>query len=100
MTLHNIALMNMEDNPTQGFEKLQFLLQQVSCPPGELVLVSVCVHVCVFVLCRHLGEAGRHMNLPYLSSVETFANLLLLYVKYEVRVDPSSSPLFLSQSSP
>lgn len=33
MTLHNQALMNMEENPTHGFEKLQFLLQQVPCPP-------------------------------------------------------------------
>lgn len=48
VTLHNQALMNMDENPTQGFEKLQFLLQQVPCPP------------------------------------ETFANLLLLYVKFEV----------------
>lgn len=37
VTLHNMALMNMEENPTQGFEKLQFLLQQVACPPGEWV---------------------------------------------------------------
>ncbi len=49
VTLHNQALMNMEENPTQGFEKLQFLLQQTSCPP------------------------------------EVFSNLLLLYVKFEVR---------------
>lgn len=48
VTLHNQALMNMDENPTQGFEKLQFLLQQVPCPP------------------------------------ETFANLLLLYLKHEV----------------
>ncbi len=33
VTLHNQALMNIEESPTQGFEKLQFLLQQVSCPP-------------------------------------------------------------------
>ena len=31
VTLHNQALMN--DDPTQSFEKLQFLLQQVPCPP-------------------------------------------------------------------
>ena len=48
VTLHNQALMNMEQNPTEGFEKLQFLLQQNPFPP------------------------------------ETFPNLLLLYVKYEV----------------
>jgi len=49
VTLHNQALMNMEQNPTEGFEKLQFLIQQNPFPP------------------------------------ETFPNLLLLYVKYEVR---------------
>ena len=48
VTLHNQALMNMESEPTQGFEKLQFLLQQNPFPP------------------------------------ETFGNLLVLYVKYEV----------------
>ncbi len=29
VTLHNQALMNMEGKATEGFEKLQFLLQQV-----------------------------------------------------------------------
>ncbi|VEL22410.1 unnamed protein product [Protopolystoma xenopodis] len=47
VTLHNKALMNMENDPAGGFQKLQFLLQQDSFPP------------------------------------ETFANLLLLYIKYE-----------------
>lgn len=47
VTLHNQALINMEANPSEGFEKLQFLLQQESFPP------------------------------------ETFANLLLLYIKHE-----------------
>ena len=50
VTLHNQALMNMEDNATNGFEKLQFLLQQNPFPP------------------------------------ETFGNLLLLYIKHEVRL--------------
>lgn len=48
VTLHNQALMNMDALPTQGFEKMQFLLQQNPFPP------------------------------------ETFGNLLLLYIKYEV----------------
>jgi len=48
VTLHNIALVNMDIDPTQGFEKLQFLLLQNTFPP------------------------------------ETFGNLLLLYIKYEV----------------
>ena len=48
VSLHNQALMNMENDATQGFEKLQFLLQQNPFPQ------------------------------------ETFGNLLILYVKYEV----------------
>lgn len=48
MTLHNQALLNMDTKPSEGFEKLAFLLQQPSFPPV------------------------------------TFANLLLLYCKYEV----------------
>ncbi|KAI1301707.1 Tetratricopeptide repeat protein 30A [Halotydeus destructor] len=47
VTLHNHALMSMDAEPTEGFEKLQFLIQQNPFPP------------------------------------ETFANLLLLYCKYE-----------------
>lgn len=47
VTLHNQALINMDTKPSEGFEKLQFLLQNEPFPP------------------------------------ETFANLLLLYCKYQ-----------------
>lgn len=47
VTLHNQALINMDNEPTQGFRKLQFLMQQLAFPPV------------------------------------TFANLLILYIKYE-----------------
>ncbi|KAF6017339.1 TTC30B [Bugula neritina] len=42
VTLHNVALMNMDNSPTAGFEKLQFLLQQNPFPPetfGNLLLL-------------------------------------------------------------
>nr|XP_020032214.1 tetratricopeptide repeat protein 30A2-like [Castor canadensis] len=42
VTLHNQALMNMDARPTEGFEKLQFLLQQNPFPPetfGNLLLL-------------------------------------------------------------
>ena len=42
VTLHNQALMNMDSSPTQGFEKLQFLIQQNPFPPetfGNLLLL-------------------------------------------------------------
>lgn len=47
VTLHNQALMHMDNDPASGFQKLQFLLQQDTFPK------------------------------------ETFANLLLLYIKYD-----------------
>lgn len=42
VTLHNQALMNMDTRPTEGLEKLQFLLQQNPFPPetfGNLLLL-------------------------------------------------------------
>eukprot|EP00056_Hartaetosiga_gracilis_P003970 m.69940 g.69940 ORF g.69940 m.69940 type:complete len:648 (-) comp11653_c0_seq1:1089-3032(-) len=42
VSLHNTALMNMDEDPEGGFEKLQFLLQQNPCPPetfGNLLLL-------------------------------------------------------------
>jgi tetratricopeptide repeat protein 30 len=44
VTLHNQALMNMNQDPSGGFEKLGFLLQQSPCPPetfGNLLLLYV-----------------------------------------------------------
>ncbi|KAI9142507.1 hypothetical protein BKA69DRAFT_1066737 [Paraphysoderma sedebokerense] len=42
VTLHNHALINIEDDPSAGFEKFIYLLQQSSCPPetfGNLLLL-------------------------------------------------------------
>ena len=42
VTLHNAALMNMDENPTDGFHKLNFLLQSPPFPPetfGNLLLL-------------------------------------------------------------
>lgn len=50
ITLHNMAVMNMEEDPTAGFQKLQFLIGSEGFPR------------------------------------ETFVNLCLLYLKYEVYV--------------
>ena len=44
VTLHNQGLMNMENDPSAGFEKLGFLLQQSPCPQetfGNLLLLYV-----------------------------------------------------------
>jgi len=51
ITLHNLAIMNMEEDATGGFEKLTFLISNEGFPR------------------------------------ETFVNLCLLYLKYEVCID-------------
>lgn len=33
VTLHNHAIINMDSNPVEGFEKMQFLLRQNPSPP-------------------------------------------------------------------
>jgi tetratricopeptide repeat protein 30 len=50
ITLHNLAIMNMDEDPTGGFEKLTFLISSENFPR------------------------------------ETFVNLCLLYLKYEVNI--------------
>lgn len=44
VTLHNIALMNMDTDIVEGFEKLHFLLEANPCPPetfGNLLLLYI-----------------------------------------------------------
>ncbi|XP_064618669.1 intraflagellar transport protein 70A-like [Lineus longissimus] len=71
VTLHNQALMNMEALPTQGFEKLQFLLQQVPFPPetfGNLLLLYVKYEyydLAADVLAENAHLTYKHLT-PYL----------------------------------
>lgn len=46
MTLHNQALCSMDMSPTQGFHKLQFLMQQSTYPQETLqnLLILYCKH--------------------------------------------------------
>lgn len=60
MTLHNQALLNMDSKPTEGFEKLAFLLQQPSFPPvtfGNLLLLY-CKHEVSVSLRSPLSPSG------------------------------------------
>ncbi len=44
VTLHNQAIMNIENDANAGFEKLNFLLSQTTCPPetfGNLLLLYI-----------------------------------------------------------
>lgn len=68
VTLHNQALMNMETLPTEGFEKLQFLIQQNPFPPetfGNLLLLY-CKHEYYDLAADVLAE-NAHLTYKYLT---------------------------------
>ncbi|XP_048200182.1 tetratricopeptide repeat protein 30A2-like [Perognathus longimembris pacificus] len=68
VTLHNQALMNMDTRPTEGFEKLQFLLQQNPFPPetfGNLLLLY-CKYE-YFDLAADVLAENAHLTYKFLS---------------------------------
>lgn len=70
VTLHNQALMNIEQNPTEGFEKLQFLLQQNPFPPETFanLLLLYCQYDCYDLAADILAE-NTHLTYKYLTPV-------------------------------
>lgn len=68
VTLHNQALVNMDTKPSEGFEKLAFLLQQPSFPPvtfGNLLLLY-CKHE-YFGLAADVLAENAHLTYKFLS---------------------------------
>ncbi|XP_055877810.1 tetratricopeptide repeat protein 30A-like [Biomphalaria glabrata] len=68
VTLHNQALMNMESLPTQGFTKMQFLLQQNPFPPetfGNLLLLYVKYEY--YDLAADVLAENAHLTYKYLT---------------------------------
>uniref|UniRef100_A0A8C7XUB8 Tetratricopeptide repeat protein 30 n=1 Tax=Oryzias sinensis TaxID=183150 RepID=A0A8C7XUB8_9TELE len=70
VTLHNQALMNMDPRPSEGFEKLSFLVQQPAFPPvcfGNLLLLY-CKHE-YFDLAADVLAENAHLTYKLLSPV-------------------------------
>ncbi|XP_024127614.1 tetratricopeptide repeat protein 30A isoform X2 [Oryzias melastigma] len=68
VTLHNQALMNMDSRPSEGFEKLSFLMQQPPFPPvcfGNLLLLY-CKHEYFDLVADVLAE-NAHLTYKFLS---------------------------------
>ncbi|XP_071321800.1 intraflagellar transport protein 70A [Trachinotus anak] len=68
VTLHNQALVNMDTKPSEGFEKLAFLLQQPTFPPvtfGNLLLLY-CKHE-YFDLAADVLAENAHLTYKFLS---------------------------------
>lgn len=76
VTLHNQALMNMDTKPTEGFEKLQFLLQQNPFPAETLgnLLILYCKYEYYDLAADVLAE-NSHLTVKYLSPVKQFENI-------------------------
>lgn len=68
VTLHNMALLTADANPSESFDKLQFLLQQQIAQHQQQI---------------ENPDSGTIGAGPLVCPPETFANLLLLYCKYE-----------------
>uniref|UniRef100_A0A8C1T8C4 Tetratricopeptide repeat protein 30 n=1 Tax=Cyprinus carpio TaxID=7962 RepID=A0A8C1T8C4_CYPCA len=76
VTLHNQALMNMDTKPTEGFEKLAFLLQQNPFPPvtfGNLLLLY-CKYE-YFDLAADVLAENAHLTYKFLTPVSIYACL-------------------------
>ena len=64
VTLHNLAITTVDDNPAGSFEKLSFLLSQTPCPPEafmNLVLLYI-KHEYYDVAADILAENGPQLN--------------------------------------
>ncbi|ODM96103.1 Tetratricopeptide repeat protein 30A, partial [Orchesella cincta] len=68
ITLHNQAILNMEVNPTEGFEKLQFLLSQTPFPPETFcnLLLLYCKYECYDLAADVLADYA-HLTYKYLT---------------------------------
>lgn len=69
VTLHNHALMNMESKPSEGFAKLQFLLQQTHLFPTETfqnILLLYCKYEYYELAADVLAE-NAHLTYKYLT---------------------------------
>lgn len=79
VTLHNQALMNVDTKPTEGFEKLQFLLQQNPFPPQTLgnLLILYCKYEYYDLAADVLAE-NSHLTYKYLSPASTLFIMLTM----------------------
>lgn len=78
VTLHNMALVTADANPSESFDKLQFLLQQ------QVALQSQQAEIQQDLIVNSGGGGGNApAAVPLACPPETFANLLLLYCKFE-----------------
>lgn len=70
VSLHNIAVMNMDEEPSTGFDKLQFLIQQSSFPNETFAnLCLLYVKYSFFSLAADVLAENAHLTYKYLTQV-------------------------------
>jgi tetratricopeptide repeat protein 30 len=72
VTLHNQALINMDSHPSEGFQKLQFLMQQPTFPPetfGNLLLLYAKFEY--FDLAADVLAENAHLTYKFLTPVSS-----------------------------
>jgi tetratricopeptide repeat protein 30 len=70
ITLHNIAMMNMDDNPSGGFEKLQFLIQKDKFPKETFAnLCFLYTKYEYYDLAADVLAQNAHLTFKFLSQV-------------------------------
>ncbi len=70
ITLHNIAMMNMEEEPSAGFEKLQFLIQQNTFP--DETFANLCILYVKYSFYSFVADVlaeNAHLTYKYLTPV-------------------------------
>jgi tetratricopeptide repeat protein 30 len=74
ITLHNLALMNIEEEPSAGFDKLQFLIQQNTFP--EETFANLCflyVKYSYYSLVADVLAENSHLTYKYLTPVSSYS---------------------------
>ena len=73
VTLHNLALVNIEKDPDDSFKKLNFLLKNPPCPPEALanLLILYCKYE-QYDLAHDVLSENEELKMKYLSDVRLF----------------------------
>ncbi len=77
-SLHNIAIMNMDEEPSSGFEKLQFLIQQNSFPNETFAnLCLLYIKYSFFSLAADVLAENANLTYKYLTAVSFLCFVLI-----------------------
>ena len=97
VTLHNQALINMDTKPSEGFEKLMFLLQQNPFPPETFanLLLLYCKYQYYDLAADVLAE-NVHLTYKYLTSVSMILIIVVL-IYYTLKIHFSRTSISLLQ---